>query len=212
MRADKFTLKSQEALELAQTTAAKRGNPQVETEHLLLALFSDEEGICIETLKKLGADAEKIRHETLQAIERLPQQTGALADRYFSNQLRAVLETAFKEMEQLKDEYVSVEHLFIAISQAAGTPAAKILNSQGVTKEKIYTVLTDIRGTQRVTDQSPEEKYQALKKFTRDLTEMARKGKLDPVIGRDDEIRRIIQVLSRRTKNNPVLIGDPGAG
>jgi len=212
MRADKFTLKSQEALELAQTTAAKRGNPQVEPEHLLLALLSDEEGICIEILKKLGADAEKIRHETLQAIERLPQQTGALADRYFSNQLRGVLEAAFKEMEQLKDEYVSVEHLFLAIAQATGAPAGKILSSQGVTKEKIYTVLTDIRGTQRVTDQSPEEKYQALKKFTRDLTERARKGKLDPVIGRDDEIRRIIQVLSRRTKNNPVLIGDPGVG
>ena len=123
-----------------------------------------------------------------------------------------MLETAFKEMEQLKDEYVSVEHLFLAIVQATGSPAGKILNSQGVTKEKIYTVLTDIRGTQRVTDQSPEEKYQALKKFTRDLTELARKGKLDPVIGRDDEIRRIIQVLSRRTKNNPVLIGDPGVG
>ncbi len=212
MRADKFTLKSQEALELAQNTAAKRGNPQVETEHLLLALLSDEEGICVEILKKLGADTDKIRNETLQAIERLPKQTGALAERYFSNQLRAVLETAFKEMEQLKDEYVSVEHLFIAISQATGAPAAKILNSQGVTKEKIYTVLADIRGTQRVTDQSPEEKYQALKKFTRDLTELARKGKLDPVIGRDDEIRRIIQVLSRRTKNNPVLIGDPGVG
>ncbi len=169
MRADKFTLKSQEALELAQNTAAKRGNPQVETEHLLLALLSDEEGICVEILKKLGADTDKIRNETLQAIERLPKQTGALAERYFSNQLRAVLETAFKEMEQLKDEYVSVEHLFIAISQATGAPAAKILNSQGVTKEKIYTVLADIRGTQRVTDQSPEEKYQALKKFTRDL-------------------------------------------
>ncbi len=212
MRADKFTLKSQEAMELAQNTAAKRGNPQVETEHLLLALLSDEEGICLEILKKLGADADKIRHETLQAIERFPQQTGALAERYFSNQLRAVLEAAFKEMEQLKDEYVSVEHLFLAISQATGTQAAKILNTRGVTKEKIYTVLTDIRGTQRVTDQSPEEKYQALKKFTRDLTELARKGKLDPVIGRDDEIRRIIQVLSRRTKNNPVLIGDPGVG
>ncbi len=212
MRADRFTLKSQEALELAQNTAAKRGNPQVETEHLLLALLSDEEGICVEILKKLGADTDRIRNDTLQAIERLPKQSGALADRYFSNQLRNVLETAFKEMEQLKDEYVSVEHLFIAISQATGTPAAKILNSQGVTKEKIYTVLADIRGTQRVTDQSPEEKYQALKKFTRDLTELARKGKLDPVIGRDDEIRRIIQVLSRRTKNNPVLIGDPGVG
>lgn len=213
MRADRFTLKSQEALELAQNTAAKQGNPQVDTEHLLLALLSDEEGICLDILKRLGADPERIRHETLQAVERLPKQSGtATSDRYFSNQLRAVLEAAFKEMEQLKDEYVSVEHLLIALSEASGTTSARILNGRGVTKDKIYMVLTDIRGTQRVTDQSPEEKYQALKRFTRDLTELARKGKLDPVIGRDDEIRRIIQVLSRRTKNNPVLIGDPGVG
>ena len=115
-------------------------------------------------------------------------------------------------MEQLKDEYVSVEHLLIALSEVSGTASSRILTGRGVTKDKIYKVLTDIRGTQRVTDQSPEEKYQALKRFTRDLTELARKGKLDPVIGRDDEIRRIIQVLSRRTKNNPVLIGDPGVG
>ncbi len=212
MRLDRFTLKSQEALETAQNMASKRGNPQVDTEHLLLALLSDDEGICVEIVKKLGADLERTRSETLQAIERFPQQSGAVADRYFSNSLRAVLESAFKEMEQLRDEYVSVEHLFIAISQASGTSAANILNSKGVTKDKIYTVLTDIRGTQRVTDQAPEEKYQSLKRFTKDLTELARKGKLDPVIGRDDEIRRIIQVLSRRTKNNPVLIGDPGVG
>ncbi len=212
MRLDKFTLKSQEALEMAQNMASKRGNPQVDTEHLLLALISDAEGLCVEIIKKLGADLDRIRNETLQVIERFPQQSGAVADRYFSNTLRAVLESAFKEMEQLRDEYVSVEHLLIAISQASGSSAAKILNSKGVTKDKIYTVLTDLRGTQRVTDQAPEEKYQALKRFTKDLTELARKGKLDPVIGRDDEIRRIIQVLSRRTKNNPVLIGDPGVG
>ncbi len=212
MRADKFTLKSQEALELAQNTAANRGNPQVDTEHLLLALLSDEQGICVEILKKLGVDPDRVRSETLQSIERLPSQSGSMSDRYFSNQLRAVLEAAFREMEQLKDEYVSVEHLLIALSEASGTAAARILNGLGVTKDKIYMVLTDIRGTQRVTDQSPEEKYQALKRFTKDLTELAQKGKLDPVIGRDDEIRRIIQVLSRRTKNNPVLIGDPGVG
>ncbi|MBI4964001.1 MAG: ATP-dependent chaperone ClpB [Desulfomonile tiedjei] len=213
MRADKFTLKSQEALEVAQSTAADRGNPQVETEHLLLALLSDDEGICVEILKKLGADPERVRSEVLRAVERLPKQSGtAMAEKYFSNQLRAVLEAAFKEMEQLKDEYVSVEHLLIAISEASGTASAKILKTHGVTKDRIYMVLTEIRGTQRVTDQAPEEKYQALKRFTRDLTELARKGKLDPVIGRDDEIRRIIQVLSRRTKNNPVLIGDPGVG
>jgi ATP-dependent Clp protease ATP-binding subunit ClpB len=213
MRLDKFTLKSQEALEQAQNMAATRGNPQVDTEHLLLSLLSDEEGICLEILKKLGADPERIRHEALRALERLPRQTGqSLAERYFSNQLRDVLEVSFKEMENLKDEYVSVEHILVALSEVSGTESSRILKERGVTRDKIYTVLTEIRGTQRVTDQSPEEKYQALKRFTKDLTELARKGKLDPVIGRDDEIRRIIQVLSRRTKNNPVLIGDPGVG
>ncbi len=212
MRLDKFTLKSQEALETAQDVAAKRGNPQVDTQHLLLALLSDEAGICVEIVKKLGANPEGLRNEVLQSVERLPKQSGASADQYFSQSLRTVLETSFKEMEDLKDEYVSVEHLLIALSEVKGTEAARILNRHGASKEKIYLVLAEIRGTQRVTDQSPEEKYQALKRFTRDLTELARKGKLDPVIGRDDEIRRIIQVLSRRTKNNPVLIGDPGVG
>jgi ATP-dependent Clp protease ATP-binding subunit ClpB len=212
MRADRFTLKSQEALESAQSTAAKLGNPQVDTEHLLLSLLSDQEGTCAEILKKLGADYERTRAEAQSAVDRLPRQAGALAERYFSNQLRAVLEASFKEMEQLKDEYVSVEHILIALCEAKGTVAEKILKRQGVSKDRIYAVLTEIRGSQRVTDQSPEEKYQALRRFTRDLTELASKGKLDPVIGRDDEIRRIIQVLSRRTKNNPVLIGDPGVG
>lgn len=213
MRADRFTLKSQEALELAQKEAADRGNPQVEAEHLLLALSADSEGTVVEIFKKLGVDPERVHGEVTNAVERLPQQSGsAHAERYFSNSLRAVLETSFKEMEQLKDEYVSVEHLLLALSDASGTKAASILMTLGVTRDQIYRVLTDIRGSQRVTDQSPEDKYQALKKFTRDLTEEARKGKLDPVIGRDDEIRRIIQVLSRRTKNNPVLMGDPGVG
>ncbi len=212
MRLDKFTLKSQEALEQAQTIAAQRGNAQVDTQHLLLALLSDEEGTCVEVLKKLGVETDRVRTDALQAVERLPQQSGASVDRYYSNQLKAVLEASFKEMEQLKDEYLSVEHLLVALAEAASTAAGTILRDRGVTKDRIYTVLTEIRGTQRVTDQTPEEKYQALKRFTRDLTELARKGKLDPVIGRDDEIRRIIQVLSRRTKNNPVLIGDPGVG
>jgi ATP-dependent Clp protease ATP-binding subunit ClpB len=213
MRSDRFTLKSQEALEQAQNIAATRGNPQVDTEHLLLALLSDDSGICTEILKKLGADPDRIRNEALQAVERMPRQSGSeTSDRYYSNQLRAVLEASFREMEQLKDEYVSVEHFLIALAEGSGSASSKILSGRGVTKDRIYMVLTEIRGTQRVTDQSPEEKYQALKRFTRDLTELARKGKLDPVIGRDDEIRRIIQVLSRRTKNNPVLIGDPGVG
>jgi ATP-dependent Clp protease ATP-binding subunit ClpB len=212
MRADRFTLKSQEALEQSQKEAAERGNPQVETEHLLLALLADEQGIAVEALKKLGADTTRVRNEVRAAADALPKQTGAVADRYFSNSLRAALEASFKEMEQLKDEYVSVEHILLALTQASGTKSADILKREGVTRDRLYHVLSDIRGAQRVTDQNPEDKYQALKKFTRDLTEEARKGKLDPVIGRDDEIRRIIQVLSRRTKNNPVLMGDPGVG
>jgi ATP-dependent Clp protease ATP-binding subunit ClpB len=213
MRADKFTLKSQEALELAQNTAAQHENPQVDTEHLLYALLSDASGTCVEILKKLGADPERVRSEAQSAIERLPKQSGAaLAERYFSSSLRSVLETAFREMEALKDEYVSVEHLLIALAESSGSSSERILKKHGVNKERVYTILSEIRGTQRVTDQNPEEKYQALKRFTKDLTELAAKGKLDPVIGRDDEIRRIIQVLSRRTKNNPVLMGDPGVG
>ncbi len=212
MRVDKFTLKSQEALETAQNMASQRGNPQVEPEHLLVSLMSDDSGICVEIVKKLGEDIERFRNEVLQLVERLPKQSGASAERYYSNHLRAILEAAFKEMEQLKDEYVSVEHILLAMTDASGTAVARLLKSRGITRDRIYTVLSEIRGTQRVTDQSPEEKYQALKRFTKDLTELASKGKLDPVIGRDDEIRRIIQVLSRRTKNNPVLIGDPGVG
>jgi ATP-dependent Clp protease ATP-binding subunit ClpB len=212
MRADKFTLKSQEALEAAQQLAARAGNPQVDCEHLLMALLSDPDGLCPEVLKKLGADYERIRQELGAALDRLPKQSGAASDRYFSNSLRAALEAAFREMEQLKDEYVSVEHLLIGLAEIGGSTVERLLKKHGVSKDRIYTVLTDIRGSQRVTDQAPEEKYQALKRFTTDLTELASKGKLDPVIGRDDEIRRIIQVLSRRTKNNPVLIGDPGVG
>jgi ATP-dependent Clp protease ATP-binding subunit ClpB len=212
MQADKFTLKSQEALESAQGIAARYGNPQVDTEHLLLALLTDDEGTCVGILNKLGGEAEQVRNEAQQAVDRLPRQSGQTAERYFSNEMRAALEASFTEMEQLKDEYVSVEHLLIALSGTEASAAGRILARHGVTKDRIYAVLTEIRGTQRVTDQSPEDKYEALKRFTRDLTEEAKKGKLDPVIGRDDEIRRIIQVLSRRTKNNPVLMGDPGVG
>ena len=161
MRADRFTLKSQEALEMAQNTAASRGNPQVDTEHLLHAIVSDPEGITSEVLKKLGVDPQRIQVDIESALEKLPSQSGAVADRYFSSGLRSVLEAAFKEMEQLKDEYVSVEHMLISLAEISGTGAHRILSKQGVTKDRIYSVLTDIRGTQRVTDQNPEEKYQA---------------------------------------------------
>ncbi|MFH0823464.1 MAG: Clp protease N-terminal domain-containing protein, partial [Pseudomonadota bacterium] len=212
MREDKFTLKSIEAIQSAQNAAANHGSPQVEGEHLLWALLQDKEGTCVEIIKRLGVDLPRLEADIQASLDRLPRQTGSAGDRYFADSLRASLEAAFKEMEQLRDEFVSVEHLLIALAETSGTGAERVLRRHGVTKEKIYTVLTDIRGTQRVTDQNPEEKYQALQRFTKDLKELARNGKRDPVIGRDDEIRRIIQVLSRRTKNNPVLIGDPGVG
>ena len=212
MRLDKLTLKSQEALELAQNTAMEQGNPQVDTEHLLYALLTDDQGLCLEILKNLNTDTKAILNEVRAALDRLPKQSGAGgAEGYFSNRLKSVLQQSFHEMEQFRDEFVSVEHLLMALSEGGGA-AEKILKRHGITKDKILSTLESIRGTQRVTDQAPEEKYQALKRFTRDLTELASKDKLDPVIGRDDEIRRIIQVLSRRTKNNPVLIGDPGVG
>ena len=212
MRDDKFTLKSMDALKSAQESAATRGNPQVDTEHLLHAILSDREGIGSEILKKLRVEPQRVLTDAESALDKLPSQSGGAAERYFSNGLRSVLEASFKEMEQLKDEFVSVEHMLISLSEVGGTAAQRILSRHGVTKDRILSVLQDIRGTQRVTDENPEEKYQALKRFTRDLTELASQNKLDPVIGRDDEIRRIIQVLSRRTKNNPVLIGDPGVG
>ena len=173
MRLDKFTLKSQEALEQAQTIAAQRGNPQVDTQHLLLALLSDEEGICVEILKKLGVEPDRVRNDALQALEQLPQQTGASADRYFSNQLRAVLEAAFKEMEQLKDEYVSVEHLLIALWQSrAARLRARILQHRGVhERQNLHGPDRHPAALSESPIKSPEEKYQALKRFTRDLTE-----------------------------------------
>ena len=212
MTLDKFTIKSQEALQRAQQIAGEHNHQQIDVEHLLSALLEDLEGVVVSILKKLGANVESIRRRVQQEIERYPQvYGGGIGNMYISQRLNRVLEVALKEANQLRDEYVSTEHLLIAIADEDG-PSGRILKSEGVTRESIFKVLREIRGTQRVTDQTPEEKYQALKRYGRDLNDLARRGKLDPVIGRDEEIRRVLQVLSRRTKNNPVLIGDPGVG
>ncbi|MBI4733348.1 MAG: AAA family ATPase, partial [Rubrobacteridae bacterium] len=211
MRMDKFTIKSQEALGEAQRLAEGKGHQQVEPEHLLIALIDQKDGVILPILQKLAVDPTNAKNQLSIELERRPKVSGAAAASYVSNELKKAIDTAFTEAEKLKDEYVSTEHLLLA-ALGDNTTASRIMKSLGVTKEAVLKILVDVRGSQRVTDQSPEEKYQALEKYSRDLTRLARIGKLDPVIGRDDEIRRVIQVLSRRTKNNPVLIGDPGVG
>jgi ATP-dependent Clp protease ATP-binding subunit ClpB len=212
MRLDRFTLKAQEAVQAAQDLALEKNHQEITPEHLLSALLEQHEGIVIPILQRLGADTSGIRSKLEQEIEKVPEVYGAAGQAYASPVLQSVLGTSWNEAQQLKDEYVSTEHVLIAISDEKESPAGAILREFGATRENIFKVLVDIRGSQRVTDQNPEEKYQALAKYSRDLTDLARAGKLDPVIGRDDEIRRVVQVLSRRTKNNPVLIGEPGVG
>lgn len=212
MRFDKFTIKAQEAVQESQSIAEKYDHQQVEPEHLLMALILPQEGVVTPLLQKLGVDPAMVLQQVEHALKKIPQVHGGVGQLYISPRSKKVLDQSFKEAERLKDEYVSTEHVFIAVADERGGEASKILSSLGVTKDAIYTVLVSIRGSQRVTDPNPEEKYQALKKYGRDLTDLARKSKLDPVIGRDDEIRRVVQVLSRRTKNNPVLIGEPGVG
>ncbi len=212
MRLDRFTLKAQEAVQAAQNIAAERSQQEITPEHLLIALLEQHEGIVIPILQRLGADVGRIRDETQAAIERLPEVHGAAGETYASSALQSVLGAAWSEAQQLKDEYVSTEHILIAIAEDKDAPSGAALRGAGASRENIFKVLKDIRGSVRVTDQNPEEKYQALERYSKDLTDLARAGKLDPVIGRDEEIRRVIQVLSRRTKNNPVLIGEPGVG
>ncbi len=212
MRLDRFTLKAQEAVQAAQNIAAERSQQEITPEHLLIALLEQHEGIVIPILQRLGADVGRIRDETQAAIERLPEIHGAAGETYASSALQSVLGAAWSEAQQLKDEYVSTEHVLIAIAEDKDAPSGAALRGAGASRENIFKVLKDIRGNVRVTDLNPEEKYQALERYSKDLTDLARAGKLDPVIGRDEEIRRVIQVLSRRTKNNPVLIGEPGVG
>src|SRR4030043_1522487 len=210
---DKFTIKSQEAIQGAQRLAEKKGNQQLDAEHLLWTLLEDEEGVASQILKRLGVNTKALQQDVEEAINKFPKVISAtpLGQIYISPRLKEVFENAAKEAEHLTDEYISVEHLLIALISIGG-PCSDLLKRYCASADKVLSAMREIRGVQRVTDSTPEEKYQALKRYSRDLTELARKGKLDPVIGRDDEIRRIIQVLSRRTKNNPVLVGEAGVG
>ena len=212
IRWDKLTLKSQEAVQKASELASENGNPELLPIHLLAALLEDQEGIVVPVLRRIGVGPEKLLSEANAEIGKLPKVSGAAVQPAMSPALQKGMDSAFKQADTFKDEYVSAEHLLLALSQLSNEPAQRLLKGAGATHDKILQALTQVRGSQKVTDQNPEAKYQALERYAKDLTELARKGKLDPVIGRDEEIRRVIQVLSRRTKNNPVLIGEPGVG
>ncbi|WP_446007840.1 ATP-dependent chaperone ClpB [Candidatus Electrothrix sp.] len=214
MQLDKFTVKSQEAIQTAHSLAEQFGNPEMQPEHLLKALLEQPEGVVVPILQKLGVTPAVVLSETDQLIAKLPKVSGSGAGQsYMSKTFTKVVDQAAKEASSMQDEYVSQEHLFLGILKSDTlAPVAQMLQRMGINPVTFLQALTGIRGNQRVTDPYPEDKYQALEKYARNLTDVARRGKLDPVIGRDEEVRRIIQVLSRRTKNNPVLIGEPGVG
>jgi len=212
MRLDRLTIRAQEAVQRAQELAAELGNQEIQSAHLLAALVEQPEGIVTPLFQKLGAPPAAVAAELRRELEKLPKIGGVGGGEFLSAGLKRSIEQGWSEAQRLKDEYLSAEHLLLGIADEKEGPAARVLRAQGVTRERVLQALADVRGSARVTDQSPEEKYQALEKYGRDLTDAARGGKLDPVIGRDEEIRRVIQVLSRRTKNNPVLIGEPGVG
>ncbi|HEX6650695.1 MAG TPA: Clp protease N-terminal domain-containing protein, partial [Pyrinomonadaceae bacterium] len=210
MRLDKFTLRGQEAIQSAIELAERNQHQQVEPEHLLVAMLEQPEGIVRPVLGKLGANVAVILNDTQAAVARFPRVQGG--QQYFSPRLTQIFTASQKQADQMQDEFISTEHLLLAIVEEKDGDAGKILRQHGVKRDDLFKVIEQMRGGVRITDQNAEQNYQALSKYARDLTEQARKGKLDPVIGRDDEIRRTIQVLSRRTKNNPVLIGEPGVG
>jgi ATP-dependent Clp protease ATP-binding subunit ClpB len=213
IRWDKFTVKAQAAVQRGNDLAAEHGNPELLPLHLVAAMLEDQEGIVPPVLEKIGIGPQAVLNEVYRAIETLPKVSGGGgAQTTISQAANQLLERAFKEADNFKDDYVSTEHLLLAATQAKRDAAQEILARHGATHDAILKALTAVRGSQKVTDQNPEAKYQALERYARDLTEQARRGKLDPVIGRDEEIRRVVQVLSRRTKNNPVLIGEPGVG
>ena len=211
MRIDRFTQKMQEALQSAQDIASRTQSPELGNEHFLLALLDQGEGVTRPLLEKIGVSPDALRSRLETDLARRPKVSGAVSDLRISNDLRRTLDSAESEMSKLKDEYVSAEHYLLALA-GENNSAAKAVKDLGGTRDKIMQGLQQVRGSQRVTDQNPEGKYQTLEKYGRDLTQLARRGKIDPVIGRDNEIRRVMQVLSRRTKNNPVLIGEPGVG
>lgn len=209
---NKFTIKAQEAMQEASEIAANYSNQQIEPEHLLAALIQYNESIAVSLINKIASNTDTIRIKVSGLIDKLPKVSNTTtSNQFLSSNLQKVLDDAVKAAAQMHDEYISIEHLLMALADDKSA-AGKLLNSQGITRESILTALKDVRGSQRVTSQAPEETYQSLKKYGRDLNQLAKLGKLDPVIGRDDEIRRVLQVLSRRTKNNPVLVGEPGVG
>src|SRR5471032_569166 len=211
-RLDKLTQKAQEAVQQCQAIAEKNASQIMFPLHLLIALVEEQEGIVRPVLEKCGVHPDAILSEAQRLLNGLPKTTGMQAGMYLSQPMNQVLERAFDEATRFKDEFVSTEHLLLSIAEERSDPAGQLLHRAGATHDAILKALVSVRGNQRVTDQNPETKYQALERYAHDLTESARQGKLDPVIGRDDEIRRVMQVLSRRTKNNPVLIGEPGVG
>jgi ATP-dependent Clp protease ATP-binding subunit ClpB len=212
IRWDKFTVKAQEAVQRANELASEHGNPELQPVHLLAALLEDKEGIVPPVLEKIGIGPQGVLSEVYRELEKLPKVSGQSSQATLSSEANGLLEQAFKEAANFKDEYVSTEHLLLAITHLKRDVAQQTLARHGATYDAILKALTVVRGSQKVTDQNPEAKFQALEKYARDLTEQARRGKLDPVIGRNEEVRRVVQVLSRRTKNNPVLIGEPGVG
>ncbi len=212
MRFDKFTAKAQEAISRAQEVAQQREHQQITPEHMLFALLDQAEGIVPSIVRKVGAEPSAVMADVDQELGKLPKVSSGLSEMYFGAETREALDAGWNEAQALKDEYVSTEHVLLGLLAKGRSPAAQILARHGITRDSVLNALVSIRGSQRVTDANPEGKYEALTRYARDLTEMARKGKLDPVIGRDEEIRRVMQVLSRRTKNNPVLIGEPGVG
>src|SRR2546425_1080115 len=212
IRPERLTVKAAEALQQAGGLARARGNPVINDAHLFAALLAQDDGIVVPLLQKAGLNVTQLKAETERELDRFPKQSGTAAEPTLSRELSRALDRADEEAKALGDAYVSTEHILLALLEEKGTTAKQLLSAAGVDRNDIMAALQGVRGSQRVTDQEPEQKYQALERFTRDLTEQARKGKLDPVIGRDEEIRRVMQVLSRRTKNNPVLIGEPGVG
>src|SRR5215471_14397574 len=211
-RLDKLTQKAQEAVQQCQAIAEKHESQVMFPLHLLVALAEEKEGIVRPVLEKCGVHPDAIIAEATRQIANIPKTSGMQPGVYLSQPLNQIMEHAFDEAMRFKDEFVSTEHLLLAMAEQRNDPAGQLLDRAGATHDAILKALVGVRGTQRVTDQNPETKYQALERYAHDLTESARQGKLDPVIGREDEIRRVMQVLSRRTKNNPVLIGEPGVG
>jgi ATP-dependent Clp protease ATP-binding subunit ClpB len=212
MRLDKFTIKAQEALAAAHAAAEQHANQEVTPEHVLRALLTQNEGVALAVLRKVGADPDALLRKVDEALAAQPQVRGATAEAYVGRRMKDLLDEAARQSAEFKDEYVSSEHLLLALLSKDLGPASRVLREAGVDRDTVLKALADVRGSQRVTDPDAEQRYQSLAKYTRDLTELARQGKLDPVIGRDEEVRRTLQVLSRRTKNNPVIIGEPGVG